>query len=167
MKTAVIDAIRNALTLPDRIELKRVEYRDNVTLGRLKCYLNGKLKVDVITDELPDKDNQVGISCIPEGVYTCVYNWMSNLAKLDPKFAPSLWVQDVPNRSEICVHCNTYVQTLEGCIAPGMTHKDINKDGIPDTSDTLTAMTKILDCFKKMQPEKKLQEKEIAFIVYS
>lgn len=161
MENAVKDAIRNAIRLPNRIEVKRVKYAKNVTLGRLKCYHNNRMVVDVVTDELPDLNNQVCISCIPEGVYTAVYNWMENLAKIDKKFAPSLWLKDVPNRSEICVHCNTYVQTLMGCIAVGMEHVDINKDGIPDTSRTLEAMTKIIDYFKSLNVE------EVKLIVHS
>jgi hypothetical protein len=64
------------------------------------------------TLELPWRGNERYNSCIPEGVYRAV--------KHDsPKFGATLWLRDVPERSEILIHPANMPSQLEGCIAPG------------------------------------------------
>jgi hypothetical protein len=62
--------------------------------------------------ELPWKDNQHGISCIPEGQYALG-------RRFSPKFGWHLEVKEVPNRSNILIHpANDALHELKGCIAP-------------------------------------------------
>lgn len=64
------------------------------------------------TIELPWKNNQPQISCIPEGSY-----WISK--RYSPRFEWHLHVQDVPERSMILIHpANHAMKELRGCIAP-------------------------------------------------
>ena len=62
--------------------------------------------------ELPWKENQTGVSCIPEGRYELVKRW-------SPKFLRHLQVMNVPGREYILIHpANEALQELKGCIAP-------------------------------------------------
>lgn len=84
----------------------------NSTLGRI--YVKGKT---FNTIELPWKDNQRNISRIPAGVYyyrkTQRYSNGKNC----------LWIQDVPNRSQILVHVGSKPQHSEGCVlVPSFEH---------------------------------------------
>lgn len=83
------------------------------TLGH--CYLHaddGAVLVSGYTVELPWRDNAVGESCIPPGVYRAIRHD-------SPIFGSSLWLQDVPGRTEILVHPANAPHQLDGCIAPG------------------------------------------------
>lgn len=62
--------------------------------------------------ELPWKDNQREVSCIPEGRYPLVKRY-------SPKFKWHLWVKEVKGRSLILMHpANDAQKELRGCIAP-------------------------------------------------
>lgn len=66
------------------------------------------------TIELPWRDNQAQISCIPEGTFT-------PLLRENKKYGAHLWVTGVPGRSFILIHPANNAETeLEGCIAPVM-----------------------------------------------
>jgi hypothetical protein len=88
--------------------------------------------------ELPWKNNQKRVSCIPTGIYRMVRH-------TSPKFGPCYWLQDVPNRSEILIHPANFVRQLLGCIAPGLTHADIDGDGNLDVTSSKIAMGKLLE----------------------
>ena len=62
--------------------------------------------------ELPYRDNQRQISCIPEGTYKIVHH-------TSPKFGKSLLVLDVRNRSEILIHAGNTTKDTKGCLLPG------------------------------------------------
>lgn len=89
------------------LELIRTYYADG-TNGEL--YFDGNKICDAI--ELPWKNNQHKISCIPEGVY-----------RLTKRFSPRhQWhfaVNNVPDRSDILIHSfNCAIGQSLGCIAP-------------------------------------------------
>jgi hypothetical protein len=64
------------------------------------------------TIELPWKDNQQRLSCIPEGEYELVKRYSR-------KFGWHLLVKGVASRSLILVHpANDALKELQGCIAP-------------------------------------------------
>lgn len=77
---------------------------------------NGDLLVNGLglchTIELPWKDNQHNISCIPEGRYELVKRY-------SPKLKWHLWLKNVPNRDLILIHpYNDAMKEARGCIAP-------------------------------------------------
>ena len=77
---------------------------------------NGKLECDgkfiCYTIELPWKNNEKRVSCIPEGKYFI-------RKRYSPKFKWHLEVVDVQNRSLILFHpANNALLELNGCIAP-------------------------------------------------
>src|SRR5882762_1238474 len=62
--------------------------------------------------ELPWKDNQTGVSCIPEGKYPLT-------KRHSPHFGWHLLVNNVPARKDILIHpANDAQRELRGCIAP-------------------------------------------------
>jgi len=70
--------------------------------GRILCY----------TIELPWKQNERAVSCIPEGKYFIRKRYSA-------KFKWHIEVVDVKNRSLILFHpANNALQELKGCIAP-------------------------------------------------
>jgi hypothetical protein len=70
--------------------------------------------------ELPWRDNQSSISCIPPGKYKCEM-------RKSPRFGWRYWVKDVPNRSFILIHGGNwagdvnlgYKSHVNGCILFG------------------------------------------------
>ena len=121
-----------------RIRIFR-SYGEKATLGKGWVELPGSYPLfDFVTLELPWKDNTPRISCIPEGEYT----WIKHES---PKFGLTLWLQGVPNRSEILIHPGNYTSEILGCILPGDSHKDINSDNIPDVTNSRATMAQILD----------------------
>ena len=77
---------------------------------------NGKLMVDgkklCSTIELPWKENQRMISCIPEGRYEI-------RRRYTPRFGYHIMICNVPGRSNILIHAfNDALAESKGCIAP-------------------------------------------------
>ena len=78
------------------------------TNAKLEC----KGKFICYTIELPWRNNEKGVSCIPEGKYFIKKRYSS-------KFKWHLEVIDVENRNLILIHpANNALQELNGCIAP-------------------------------------------------
>ena len=89
------------------LELTRT-YFPNGTNGKLEC--KGKSICNTI--ELPWRENESRVSCIPEGKYFIKKRYSQ-------KFQWHLEVLDVKNRSLILFHpANNALQELNGCIAP-------------------------------------------------
>ena len=83
-------------------------YFPNGTNGKLEC--EGKLICNTI--ELPWKNNETRVSCIPEGKYFIKKRYSQ-------KFQWHLEIENVQNRSLILFHpANNALQELNGCIAP-------------------------------------------------
>lgn len=73
-------------------------------------FINGEQTCHCI--ELPWKNNEPRISCIPEGKYRLSKRY-------SPQFGQHLYVEDVPRRTGILIHpANDAKQELQGCIAP-------------------------------------------------
>lgn len=89
------------------ISITRTYFPDG-TNGILEC----EGKIICLTIELPWKNNETKVSCIPEGKYFIKKRYSK-------KFQWHLEVLDVKNRSLILFHsANNALQELNGCIAP-------------------------------------------------
>lgn len=87
--------------------LSRTYFPDG-TNGKLEC--EGKFICNTI--ELPWKNNETKVSCIPEGKYFIKKRYSN-------KFKWHLEVLEVTNRNLILFHpANNALQELKGCIAP-------------------------------------------------
>ena len=89
--------------------LVRDQQTDEVTFGTLTLPWCG---VECRTLELPWRDNQNSISCIPDGIYG-----------LEPVYSRTfghiLSVRDVPSRSLVRVHAGNHTGHTHGCILTG------------------------------------------------
>ena len=109
------------------------------TIGTAElCKNDGSIIAKWHSLELPNLNNQRRISRIPEGKYKARKH-------MSPKFGRSLWLQDVPNRSEILIHKGNYHSDILGCILLGKQLSDINKDGFIDLKDSGVAIKELMD----------------------
>jgi len=124
-------------------------YYETQTEGELEVFDEdtGELEFVCKTLELPWKDNERNVSCIPEGFYDVV-------PRQSPKYGNHLHVLDVPNRSLILFHHANFAGSknprtghsdLRGCIAVGRDFKDISGDGILDVVDSKNTMKALME----------------------
>src|SRR5688500_13941630 len=115
------------------------DYKDKQTEGNLTVYDDHDKPVFVCkTLELPWRDNQKMVSCIPEGEYLVSKRAAHPLRKYE-----HFILHNVPNRSYILIHSGNYVWHVLGCLIVGDSHTDINKDGLKDVTNS-KATLKIL-----------------------
>lgn len=108
------------------------------TLGHFKAYDDQKEVFECNTLELPDKDNQRNISCIPVGVYTATKH-------KSPTHGECFKIHSVPGRDHILIHVANYVSQLRGCVAVGLNFADINKDGHLDVTSSRKTLKRMLN----------------------
>jgi len=115
--------------------ITRFKITDNYSLGMIFVKdENGILTYLAKTLERGWKDNRNMISCIPRGIYNLKL-------EMSAKFGIDLWeLYGVPNRSECKFHSANYWRQLNGCIALGNKHKDIDGDGDVDVTSSRAAM---------------------------
>lgn len=89
------------------------------------------------TLELPWKDNQKRISCIPLGKYTVI-------KRRSKKYGWHFHITNVPNRALILTHNANFVRQLLGCVAVGLAHTDIDGDGLRDVTRSKATMKDLL-----------------------
>jgi len=121
-----------------KLELNRCQTDDKQTLGELYLLSDNEAVLNKwMTLELPDMNNTRYISRIPAGIYNAVIH-------NSPRFGKTLWIQDVPNRSEILIHQGNYHTQIKGCILIGQNHIDINNDGLKDVTSSRKSMAKLM-----------------------
>ena len=99
--------------------LIRDTFTEESTIGEL--FLNGERFCDTL--ELPYRDNQRSISCIPAGEYKVRLRLPRESATRN---YIHLIVKDVPNRSHILFHIGNTAKDTRGCILVGQgTQQDI------------------------------------------
>lgn len=120
-------------------KLCRLEESEKQTLGHFTLFQGADDIFQCKTLELPDKDNQKNISCIPKGRYKCVrshsgrFGFVFKVMDLDGGH--------VNGRRYILIHFGNYYSQTLGCILVGKTHTDINGDGLRDVTSSKLTMT--------------------------
>jgi hypothetical protein len=109
IETPIVDKGVNLLIIRDT-------FTDKSTIGKL--YVNGELFCDTL--ELPYRDNQRSISCIPDGEYKVNLRPARQSATRDYLH---MIVEDVPNRSYILFHRGNKPSHTRGCILVGQTRQ--------------------------------------------
>ena len=102
--------------MPDAT-LQRISFSDEGTKGTITIG-NGK---NWKTLELPWRENQSHISCIPPGTYSCILRWSERFNKMLYE------LQDVPDRQNIEIHVGNWAgdetkgfhSNVLGCIVLG------------------------------------------------
>ena len=113
-----LKALKYTQPIPSNLDsinllILRDTFTDNSTIGEL--FLNGERMCDTL--ELPWKDNQRSISCIPEGEYKVRLRLARESATRDYLH---LLVQDVPDRDWILFHRGNSAKDTSGCILVGL-----------------------------------------------
>ena len=107
--------IKKTQILEANLLIIRNTFSKKSTLGTL--YLNGGLYWQTL--ELPYKDNQRRVSCIPAGSYKV----KKRSAEQSTKYKyEHLIIEDVPNRKYILFHIGNYPHDTSGCILVGDTY---------------------------------------------
>ena len=124
-----------------RLEVLRFSENEQQTLSKFIVFddYNCELAQGFIL-ELPNKNNQTSISRINEGEYDCV-------KRNSEKYKDHFHVLDVPERSYILIHVGNYHTDTRGCLLPGDSLVDINKDGLKDvvnSGNTMKILNRIL-----------------------
>lgn len=106
------------------------------------------------TLELPWKENQHNISCIPVNdesnpFYICKWTRSNRLSILAGHDVFTYEVINVPDRDGIRLHSANYFFQLLGCIALGDVLKDINIDGQLDTEHSGNTIKKLNELMNK------------------
>lgn len=112
-------------------------YNENQTIGTLTLRDAGRLIFQCHTLELPWKNNQRQVSCIPEGSYQVV-------PRVSAKLKRHFYVEAVPGRSYILIHPGTYTNDTQGCILLGSAFKDVNADGLKDIVNSRITMAELI-----------------------
>jgi len=92
------------------LSLLRSTFGPKATLGALSWIRGGNSIPDCVTLELPWRNNQQEVSCVPPGRYQVVIAPSVRFQRLMPR------VLDVPGRSGILFHPGNTDKNTEGCI---------------------------------------------------
>ena len=113
-----VKSTKPTISKPQNINLLilRNTFSDESTIGEL--FLNGETFCDTL--ELPYRDNQKSVSCIPTGEYTVRLRTARESATRDYLH---LLVQEVKDRSHILFHRGNSAKDTRGCILVGQTRK--------------------------------------------
>jgi len=96
-----------------QLQLVRYCYGPQHVAGLLKFGEN----LSLWTIECPWRENQIFVSCVPDGSYP--------LVAFDSVDHPDSWVlTPVPGRTGILIHPGNTVADTQGCILPGLTQDD-------------------------------------------
>ncbi|UTW60813.1 hypothetical protein KFE98_12335 [bacterium SCSIO 12741] len=122
--------------------LTRKNANDKQTTGTFELFDEEGKIFHAFSLELPWKDNQVRVSCIPTGNYRCIY-------RVSPKFGPSYLVEEpegghVTGRTWILIHPGNYHTQILGCILLGRTLQDINDDGYRDVTSSKATIKELI-----------------------
>ena len=120
------------------LDILRSVYGKKQTLGSFTLLDDNNPVFYGYSLELPWKDNERGVSCIPVGEYLSIRH-------KSPKHGWSFWLQDVPNRSEILIHKGNFYSDLLGCIALGSSTNDINNDGLLDVVNSKKTIDRLME----------------------
>jgi hypothetical protein len=117
------------------------------TLSNVCVFDNDDLVFSCVGLELPFKNNEHQVSCIPIGSYSC--EKVPATAHIPYEH---ISIMNVPNRDGICIHKANFVSQLLGCCCVGYKHVDINGDGYSDVTNSGVTFDKLMallpDTFK-------------------
>lgn len=135
-------------TLEPDVVITRGKDNGVQTIGKLVAKRNGAT-FTCDTLELPWKNNERNVSCVPKGLYDVKYTF----SWLFKKFTYEL--QKVLNRKGIRKHSGNYFTDIQGCILLGVSPKDINGDGQIDVTNSQNTV-KAFEAFMGKKPYKLL-----------
>lgn len=116
------------------LHVHRVEALADRTLGRLRAYdVGGVLRFEGWALEPPWRDNEVGASCVPCGLYGLAW-------RVSRRYGRHLLVEGTAPRSLILLHAGNYPKDTRGCLLPGLRRQDLDGDGVADVAASRAAL---------------------------
>lgn len=117
------------------VKIRRKQQDENQSLGFIE--VTGEKNEPIYADislERGWRNNERNVSCIPKGMYTLK-------KEFSPKFTEMLWeIYGVEGRSECKIHPANRWKELNGCMAPGISVKDIDGDGYLDVTSSRASL---------------------------
>lgn len=121
------------------LKIKRQSKNSFQTLGKMFVYDDCYEEIySCHCLELPDLNNKFSVSRIPSGTYKVVKRWSK-------KYGYHFHVKDVDNRTWILIHSGNTYRDTRGCILPGDSLTDINKDNELDVINSRKTLNKLLE----------------------
>lgn len=125
--------------------IERFSSSDKQILGKLYLYDNTNLVYTCYTLELPWKDNEKMVSCIPPKPGGRL-SYKLKVVDSSPSFNyKHIDILDVENRTYIKIHRGNYRHEIKGCVLCGTDLVDLNNDGLKDVKSSKVALDKILE----------------------
>ncbi len=87
--------------------------------------------------ELPWKNNDQNVSCIPNGMYNCKKMWSKTHGRI-------FTIMDVPFRTLVRGHVGNFIRSTKGCVLFGDSIKDFNYDGVLDVTNSKRTFEKLM-----------------------
>jgi len=122
-----------------QIIIDRTDQNDIQTIGLLRLYTEAELvKFSCKTLELPWRDNQRRLSCIPAGRYQALRHEC-------PRFGNSIWINGVPGRTGILLRSHKYDNDTLNGILVGREFKNRNGNEQLDVTYSRATMNRLYD----------------------
>ena len=128
------------------VTLQRIERRGNTVTGSLTVS-NGGFRIRFACSTLERADK-----LIQAGTYPLAWTRspkFSRAATIKRGFPMEIYTPEitgVAGRAGLRIHVANYTRQLEGCIAPGYSFTDLDKDGQLDISQSTAAYDALVDC---------------------
>jgi len=116
-----------------RLKITGRSHHADCTMGRLSYG-----EYQCFTLELPWRNNQKNISCIPVGLYQAH-------KIVSPSLGECIEIKNVVGRSYIRIHKGNFTNQVEGCILVGTSIQFIDGDNIPDVGASTKAFNGLMD----------------------
>lgn len=120
------------------------EVKDKETVGELRLFREDNELFSCVTLELPYRDNERSISCIPPGNYTVEHRYSET-------YGNHFLVKGVENRSYILIHYGNYYTNTEGCILVGEELKDIDNNGLVDITNSRNTLEDFVNAVPRQE----------------
>lgn len=116
--------------------LVRLQEDQKQTLGVFNLFDGTDQIFSCKTLELPWRDNEQFVSCIPPGHYICKRRTSS-------QYGHHFLVSNVYGREFILLHWGNYHRDTSGCILVGRDHRDVDNDGYLDVTSSRQTMKQL------------------------
>lgn len=124
------------------LKLERIIYEPKQTIGTLTVHDNqNRILAKFDTLELPWKNNQRRISCIPNNIYRIK-------PKFSFRFGNCFEILNVLGRDCILIHSGNFHYQTKGCILIGHGYRQLDSDNILDLCNSKTAMNQLKSLLK-------------------
>lgn len=121
-----------------RAFLLRLAHEPEQTIGQLVLYNEIVPLWSCYTLELPWRNNQRNVSCIPAGQYFVGH-------RESERFGHHLHIKNIPGRMWCLFHAGNFSRQVQGCVLVGRSVLDIDGDGLRDVVDSKRTLRMLVE----------------------